>query len=242
MSVPVNTYLPSHSAIYFGDAFELLKLVQPGTVRLILTDPPYEVSQANNLHTMGRRSIDFGEWDYGFDQLGWLEDAVQTLVPGGSIIVWNDWKLLGFLSARLQELGVVVKRQLRWKKSNPFPRNITRVPVQGDECALWAVKPGAPWVFNIRRGHKYERGEFTYPVVRNSIHPTKKPDHLFRDLIKMFSNKGDLILDPFAGSGTTAVAAQSTGRRHINFELNEDYFHLAVSSLRNVTNVSTINC
>lgn len=233
-----STYLPLHSALYLGDAFELLKLITPESVRLVLSDPPYNVSQANNLHTMGRRGIDFGKWDHTFDQTGWLEDAVKSLMAGGSMIVFNDWKLLGFISAHLQSLGMVVKRQLRWQKKNPFPRNLLRVPVQSDECALWAVKPKDRWVFNKRAHMPYERGEFSYPVVRGSPHPTKKPDGLFQDLIKMFSDEGDLVLDPFAGAGTTAVAAQRSRRRHISFELDEDYFKLAAENLSKVVKVN----
>ena len=227
-------YLPTHSAIYLGDAFELLKRIEPGTVRLVLTDPPYNISQANNLHTMGRRGIEFGTWDHDFDITGWLEAAVAALVPGGSLVIWSDWKLLGFISARLQELGVTVKRQLIWSKTNPMPRNLLRVPVQSCEFALWAVKPKGKWVFHRRPGYKYERGEFSYPVVRGSPHPTKKPDRLFQDLIEMFSDEGELVLDPFAGAGTTAVAAQRTQRRHISFESDPSYFELAVSSLKEV--------
>lgn len=235
--MPDIGHLPLRSALYLGDAFELLKRVQPRSVRLVLTDPPYEVSRKNNLHTMGRRGIDFGEWDHVFDQTGWLDDAVQALVPGGSMIIWNDWKLLGIIAAHLESLGMSVKRQLRWRKNNPMPRNLLRVPVQADECALWAVKPKGKWVFHRRPGYKYERGEFDYPVVRNSPHPTKKPDRLFQDLIEMFSDEGEIVLDPFAGSGTTAVAAQLAGRKHISFELEEHYFMLAVSALRKVVDV-----
>jgi DNA modification methylase len=233
-------YLPPHSAIYLGDAFELLKLVEPGSVRLILCDPPYNVSQANNLHTMGRRSIDFGDWDHGFDQTGWLEDAVKTLMKGGSMIIWNDWKLLGIIAAHLQALGMVVKRQMRWTKSNPIPRNMLRVPVQSDECCLWAVKPKAKWVFHKRQSVSYERGEFHHPVITRNPHPNKKPDQIFRDMIEIFSDEGDLVLDPFAGSGTTAVAAQLTGRRHISFENKPDYFDLCVESLRQVVPVKVL--
>ncbi|MGD9729314.1 MAG: site-specific DNA-methyltransferase [Nitrospira sp.] len=229
-----NPQISLNSAIYRGNAFELLKSVPTESVRLVLTDPPYEVSQKNNLHTMGRRGIDFGVWDHAFDQTGWLEDAVRSLVRGGSIIIWNDWKLLGLIAAHLETLGMVVKRQLVWRKNNPMPRNLLRVPVQASEFALWAVKPKGRWVFNKRPSMPYERGEFDYPVVRGSAHPTKKPDGLFRDLIEMFSNPGDVVLDPFAGAGTTAVAAQRTGRTHISFELEQDYFELAVAALNKV--------
>jgi len=211
-------------------------------VRLVLSDPPYGVSRINNLQrTMGRRGLDFGAWDVGFDHTGWLEDAVTALMPRGSMVIWSDWKLLGPIALYLESLGMVVKRQLRWRKKNPMPRNVTRSPVQGDECALWAVKPiGSKctgWVFNRRPGYKYERGEFDYAVVQRCAHPTKKPDGLFKDIIEMFSSKGDLVLDPFAGTGTTAVAAQRCKRRHISFEIKEDYFEMAVAALEKVVSV-----
>jgi site-specific DNA-methyltransferase (adenine-specific) len=236
--MPDPLYLPDLSAIYLGDAFKLIKMVVPGSVRLILTDPPYNVSQANNLHTMGRRGIDFGEWDREFDQTGWLEDAVKALMPRGSMIIWNDWKLLGFISAHLQSLGMDVKRQMRWVKNNPIPRNMLRVPVQADECCLWAVKPPkGKWVFNKRKTISYERGEFHHPVISHA-HPNKKPGPIFKDIIEIFSNEGDLVLDPFAGGGTTAAAAHLAGRKHISFENKPDYFELAIEELAKVTTVT----
>jgi site-specific DNA-methyltransferase (adenine-specific) len=207
---PPQTRLPNKSAIYQGDALQLLEMVAPNSVRLVLSDPPYNVSQDNNLHTMGRRGIDFGQWDKTFDQIGWLEPAVRTLMPGGSMVVFNDWKLLGGIAAHLQMLGLSVKRILRWKKNNPFPRNIERSFVQDCEYALWAVAPGGTWVFNKRKDVGYERGEFEYPVVRGSTHPTKKPNALFSDIIKILSNPKDLVLDPFVGcyDGQTSVMTQ----------------------------------
>lgn len=236
----MTTYLLEKSAIYLGDAFKLLHRVRPGSVRLLLTDPPYNVSQENNLQTMGRRGIDFGSWDKEFDQFGWLEAGVNTLMPGGSMVVWNDWKLLGPIAAHLMSLGMSVKRMLRWKKANPFPRNIERSFVQDAEYAIWAVAPGSTWVFNKRPNESYERGEFTYPVVRGSWHPTKKPTELFRDLITILSNKGELVLDPFVGSGTTSIAAEQLGRRHIGFERDSQYFSIAVKDLSKITDIKRI--
>lgn len=231
-------YLLDKSAIYRGDALKLLSKVRPKTVRLLLTDPPYNVSQENNLHTMGRRGIDFGEWDKGFDQESWLEPACRTLVPGGSIVIFNDWKLLGHIGDHLTSLGLAVKRLLRWKKSNPFPRNINRSFVQDAEYALWAVAPGGTWVFNKRPSVSYERGEFEYPVVRGATHPTKKPTALFSDIIEILSNPDELVLDPFVGSGTTSIAAQALGRRHVGFELDQAYFNMAVKELAKLTDVT----
>jgi len=204
-----------------------------------LTDPPYNVSRENNLTTLGRRGIKF-EWDGTFDQEGWLHLAAKTLMPGGSMIIWNDWKNLGFIAAELTSLGFDVKRDIRYSKSNPMPRNLNRSFVQSGEVGLWAVKKGAKWIFNKRDGISYERGEFTYSVVHDSVHPSKKPDGLFEDLIEILSDPGDLVLDPFAGVGTTALAAQKLDRRHLSFELNQTYFDSAIDRLRAVVPNDTI--
>lgn len=214
--------LPLESAIYHGKAEILLHRVPPKSVHLILTDPPFNISRDNNFHTMGRTGINFA-WDGDFDQEEWLAPAVRTLVPGGSIIIWNDWKNLGHIADALKNLGLDVKRDIVWEKRNPFPRNRDRSYVQTREYALWAVMPGAKWTFNRRPTKGYETGVFSYPVQR-SWHPTKKPDGLFQELIEIHTNPGDLVLDPFSGAGTTACAAERTGRNHISFELDEQYF------------------
>jgi len=221
------------SVLYLGDAFELLRRVTPGVVDLVLTDPPYNVSVDNRFRTMKRKGIDFGEWDKGFDQERWLADAVKSLKLGGSIVIWNDWKNLGFIAAALEELGVTVKRQFVWRKTNPMPRNTARLPVQGHEVAVWGVKYRTKkiggWTFNFEKTKEkpYLRGELHYPV-QQAINPTKKPDGMFADLINLFSNPGDLVLDPFAGCGTTMVAATMTGRRALCIEQNRDYYEDAV--------------
>jgi hypothetical protein len=115
--------------------------------------------------------------------------------------------------------------------SNPWPRNVESSPVQRTEYGLWAVKrvkQSTRWVHN-RRPHKaYEDLVFEYPIPvaqgDRPRHDTKKPDALFREIIQIFSNPGDLVLDPFAGGGTTAFAAEAEGRRHISFEKEEKWY------------------
>lgn len=228
-----NSYLIDGSGFYHGNAYLLLPRVRPESVRLVLTDPPYNVSRENNLRSMGRRGIEF-EWDGEFDQKDWLHLAAKALMPGGSIVIWNDWKNLGFIADELLTLGFDVKRDLRLIKSNPMPRNRDRSFVQSGEVGLWAVKAGAKWIFNRREGNGYERGEFHYPVVHDKVHPSKKPDGLFEELIEILSDPGELVLDPFAGVGTTALAAQKLGRQHISFELDENYYKSAIERLQSV--------
>ena len=218
------------SKLELGDSLTLLKDV-PSQIRLLITDPPYCVSQTNNLTTLGRRGIDFGEWDSNFDQLSWLDLAIPTLIPGGSCVIFNDWKNLGEIAKRLERLGMVVKRPIILVKSNPFPRNIQRSFVQATEHALWAVKPGAKWVFNKRPEVSYETGIYKSSV-QKSRHPTKKPDSLFIDLIKLLSHPEEWVLDPFVGSGTTCYAAETTQRRFICFEKEPEYYQLALETWR----------
>jgi len=224
------TYLPLDSGVYHGKAESLLLRVPPASVRLILTDPPFNVSRKNNFRTMGREGIDF-EWDGDFDQEEWIRLADKTLMPGGSIVIWNDWKNLGVCALVLSDLGYSVKRNLILRKKNPMPRNRNRSFVQRTETALWAVKGGAKWVFNRRPGKAFEDGIFDYGVPRTKKgeprHESMKPVGLFKEIIEILSNPDDLILDPFVGSGTTAVAAELLGRRHISFDDMEKWYQEA---------------
>ena len=195
-----------------------------GYADLILTDPPYNISVSNNFHTMkGRKGIDFGDWDKGFDLTGWIPKAVEKLKDGGNIIIFNAWRNMGTIASALEDCGCLVKEMIQWQKSNPMPRNRDRLYVTACEFAIWATK-GKGWTFNRQRD-SYENTIFQYPIVsaKKRIHPTQKPVELLEDLLLIHSNPGDIVLDPFMGSGSTAVAAIETGRKFIGFELDADY-------------------
>lgn len=199
-----------------------------GQADLILTDPPYNLSVENNFHTMkGRHGIDFGEWDKAFNLTSWIPEAVSHLRPGGSIIIFNAWRNMGEISAALESTGCLVKEMIQWQKSNPMPRNRDRLYVTACEFAVWATK-GKGWTFNRQR-EAYENTIFQYPIVsaKQRIHTTQKPVDLIRDLILIHSNPDEIILDPFMGSGTTAIAAIETGRKFVGFELDHNYYMAA---------------
>ena len=235
-----DDYLAEHSTLYHGDALKLLPRLRPDSVRLVLADPPYGVSRRNDFKSMNkkgdkpgvvRRSINW-DWDKDFDQIGWLKLAAPAVMKGGSFIIWNSWRNLGPIADELERLGFKVMRDLVWTKANPFPRNIERCYVQSREYALWAVRADRfhPWPFNRRKDTRYERGEFKYPV-QHSDHHCKKPNGLFQELIELHTHPGELVVDPFLGSGTTAIAAYHAGRRCIGFERDEKYYNLAVTEL-----------
>lgn len=225
------TIMLEQSAILNGDAFELIKQVPDSSINLILTDPPYNISKPNNFSTMKIKptNLHFGDWDVGFDQTGWLPDAVRVMKPGGSIVIWNSFENMGVLAEALSALGLSVKRQLLCLRTNPMPRNRDRLFVSAIQNAIWAVKPGK-WTFNRRPSKPFETGIFYYPTQKGR-HPTKKPTGMFEEIIAILSNEGDWVLDPFCGIGTTAVASKKLSRNYICFELDKGFYDIAIEDI-----------
>jgi len=211
--------------IYLGDSLNLIPELSDNSIDLVLTDPPYNISSKNNFHTMGRAGIDFGKWDDGsFDQKEWIKLVVPKIKKGGSIVIFNSYSNMGIMEDILTECGMTPKNMLIWHKTNPMPRNRDRLYVRRSEFALWAVKDKG-WCFN-RQKDTYEDGIFTYSAPHHNIriHPTQKPIPLLEELLRIHSNKGDLVLDPFSGSGSTAEACKINDRKFIAFEKEEDFY------------------
>lgn len=221
--------------IYNEDCLEGMKRIPDGSVDLVLTDPPYNIAKKNNFQTMGRSGIDFGEWDKGFDQILWLETMASKVSENGSVIIFNGWRNLGTIAEKMESLGFDCKDVIRWKKTNPMPRNRDRRYIVDYEFALWFVNKKAKWVFN-RQSETYDRAEMVYPIVggkEKTGHPTQKPTELMEELLRRHSKVGATVLDPFMGSGTTAIACINTNRNFIGFELDETYFNLANERIAN---------
>jgi len=221
--------------LWHGDSHEvLLELLDKGSkFDHIITDPPYNISKSNNFKTMSssnRQGVDFGDWDKEFDLVSWISVAARMLNKGGSFIIFNSYRNFTPIIVALEEAGLEVKDVIKWVKSNPMPRNINRRYVQDTEFAIWAVSPKKPWVFNKPADKKYLRAEFGTATVagrERSEHPTQKSLKLMSEIIKIHTNKGDSILDPFMGSGTTGVAAKLLGRSFTGIELEKKYFSIA---------------
>ena len=209
------------------DCLEVMdKLIAEGVkVDAVITDPPYNIAKDNNFHTMGRSGIDFGEWDKDFDLFSYINKVYKILDKNGSFVVFNDWKNLGDISRYAESLGFVTKDMIRLEKTNPMPRNRDRRYITDFECAIWFTMPKAKWVFN-RQSDTYERPKYVGSIEKG-LHPTQKNLGLMEWLLKIHSNENDLILDPFMGSGTTAIASINTNRKFIGIELDENYFKIA---------------
>lgn len=226
--------------IYCGDAYDILQECINENIKVdhIITDPPYNISKKNNFSTMSnskRQGIDFGEWDKGFNLYDWIGLAKQIIKANGSIIIFCSYRFLSHFVDKLEENEFVVKDVLIWKKKNPMPRNIDRRYVQDTEFAIWAVNKNAKWIFNKPKSVSYLRSMFETATVagkEKTIHPTQKSEKLMSDIIKIHTNKDDVILDPFMGSGTTGVSALLNKRKFIGIEIDESYYKIAKDRLK----------
>ena len=219
---------------------ELLKTIESNSVDLVLTDPPYIISKKSGMQSYrdsienggkvnekyGKKfavTTEFGEWDssYTIDDLKHsIDEFYRILRPGGSCIIFFDlWKietLKGLLSKFSKH------RLIEWIKTNPMPINQYATYLSNArEIAISCVKGGKA-TFNS----KYDKGIYEYPIYngKDRFHPTQKSLPLFEELITKHSNEGDIVVDPYAGSGTTALAAKNTNRIFICGEPDEDYF------------------
>ncbi len=197
-------------------------------VDAIITDPPYNVSRENNFKTIGRNGINFGDWDSNFNQVKWLKKINRILKPGGSVIIFNDWKNMGLISKELENQGFQIKDLIRWRKSSPMPRNVNRRYVGDAEYALWVVKPGK-WTFNKPEGVHYLRPEILSGVAlgKGRFHPTQKASKVIETLIETHTEKGDLIFDPFSGSGQISLSSHKLNRFFIGAEIDTKYWKVS---------------
>ena len=219
-----------------GDCLELLKTLENESVDALITDPPYNIARDNNFTSMGRAGIDFGDWDKGFNLISWLPIAIEKLKKGGNIIIFTSWKNTTPIIKELEKNNCEAKDMIRVEKSNPMPRNRDRRFVTDYEIAIWAVKKGGKWTFN-RQSETYER-----PLIKTKVtpksekiekgHPTQKNIETMEWLIERLTNEGDIVLDPFMGSGTTGVACQKLDRDFIGCELSDEYFEMAQKRLQ----------
>lgn len=199
-----------------GDCLEILKTLPDKSVDLVLTDIPYgEVNRNSN----GLRNLDKGDADevnFSLDEL--MGELLR--VTSGSLYIFCGTGQLSDIHKKLVQNDLST-RLVIWEKTNPSPMNGEHIWLSGIEFAVFGKKSGA--TFN----EFCKNSVLRFPSKSSTEHPTEKPLDLFRKLITASSKESDLILDPFLGSGTTAVAAKMEGRNYIGIEISEKYCEIA---------------
>ena len=219
--------------------FEYIKNIKDNSIDLILIDPPYEISRDTNFASgektgkntdRFRVSMDFGEWDKNFDGLELIiKEGYRVLRPGGTFICFYDLWKIETLKKYFDNNNYKQVRFIEWLKTNPVPLNSKiNYLTNSREVAISAIKISKP-TFNSQ----YDNGLYNYPICHDKgrFHPTQKPLELIEDLIKKHSNEGDIVLDCFAGSCTTGVAALKLKRNFMGCELDKEYFDKSMKRL-----------
>lgn len=191
--------------------------------------------------------------DYLIFTEAWIRECARVLKEGGAMYVSCTHHNLGESLIALKEAGLKVNNIITWQKTNAMPNMTKRTFTHSTEFVIWAVK-GKKWTFNYKQlkeinpdrqkdgSLKQMRDVWQLPLVQGkerlrtksgtTAHPTQKPEELLRRIIIASSNKGDVVLDPFLGSGTTTYVAQKLGRKWIGIEKDAKYFKVAAARMK----------
>jgi site-specific DNA-methyltransferase (adenine-specific)/modification methylase len=183
----------------------------------------------------------------------WIGGCYKALKNNGSIYIACSYHNIGEVMIVLKQLDFKINNIITWYKTNAMPNMTRRVFTHSTEFIIWAVK-GSGWIFNYKQikeinpevqkdgTSKQMRDLWELPLVqgkerlrgndRKALHPTQKPEEMLKRIIIASSNKGDLVLDPFLGSGTTAFVAQKYGRNWIGIEKEKKYVEAAKKRLK----------
>jgi len=230
--------------IIIGDAIKHLKKMPDESIDLIFADPPYNMSKKNGLGwkyskhiTMQEEWDMFSKDDYFKFNKEWLKEALRVLKHGGSLWIsgsFHNIYQVGFILQHIEE--VKINNSIVWFKPNAQPNISCRMFTESTEHLIWASKNGKKkkWMFNyedtknkiedsINPKGKQTRNVWSIPLTPKKekwagAHPTQKPVELLRRIILACSKKGDVVLDPFVGSGTTSVVAKMLGRNSVGIE------------------------
>jgi site-specific DNA-methyltransferase (adenine-specific) len=237
------------SSLHHLDCFERMSALADESVDCIWTDPPYLLSNDGTTCVAGKRvRVNKGEWDrsrgvaadHDFHR-AWLAECQRVLRPAGTI--WVSGTLHVYLSVgmAMQELGLRILNDIVWEKPNPPPNLGCRCFTHSTELVLWATKAKKGgkdrYIFNYDQMRAENDGKQMKNVWRFAApphderdagrHPTQKPLALVERCLRASTVTGDVVFDPFAGSGTTGVAALRLGRRFDGCEREPEYAALA---------------
>lgn len=229
----MTSLLPAGDNYVYNTAAEsLLRILPDASVDAVITDPPYGLSGRVFAFPTKRYTAINEEWDL-FVPLAWLRECKRVLKPGGSVICFGGRQSIYQVAAECLSMGWRLVNDITWFKKDAPPNFTGRMMTESTERALWFCPSGEGWTYNLSMAKLMNSGKnlrdvWTFNTERaDRLHPTQKPLDLMERCILLFTNPGDLVVDPFAGSGTTLVAAQKHGRRYIGCDLEQRYVEAA---------------
>lgn len=228
-----------------GDCLVSMDSIEDGSVDLLLTDPPYNLGlfmqeRATNLKRMRENYFGAAGWDnlssedWAESMNGFFEEASRVVRKGGSVIVFMAVIKLETLIGLAQKHGFYYKTTGVWHKLNPMPRNMNLHFINSTESWVYFVNGAKTGTFNNdgKAIHDFYESSVTPKSEKEfGKHPTQKPVELMSHFVNLLSNPGDVVLDPFMGSGSTGVSAKELGRHFIGIELDEVYFDIAAKRM-----------
>jgi len=236
MSLNVNV-------IYNESCVDGLKKMENDSVDLIFTDPPYFQYRAKNVSRLKNHKDVVTEFEFdGYkteeEYLTFLEDVLKECFriakPGAAGYIWCGDDFVSYINRIVEKVGFQFRKVIHWHKTNPFPAIYTRKMFANSMELLVHFSKGTPKTWNHK--HVNEMHNFIEAPIcmgkERTAHKTQKPLKVCIPFLEISSNPGDLVLDPFMGSGSTAVAAKMLGRNFIGFETNAEYCRIAEKRLR----------
>jgi modification methylase len=238
--------------ILVGDSIRILNELPAGSVDAIFADPPYNLQLGGELHRPDNSRVDGvdDEWDkfsnfkaYDEFTLAWLKAARRVLKPNGCLWVIGSYHNIFRVGTVLQDLGFWILNDIIWCKTNPMPNFHGKRFTNAHETLIWASpSPDARPCFNYEamknlNDEKQMRSDWILPICSGKerlkgddggkAHPTQKPESLLYRVLLSSTKPGDVVLDPFFGSGTTGAVAKRLGRRFIGIERDKGYAKFA---------------
>jgi modification methylase len=248
--------------VLVGDCVATMAALPAGSVDMIFADPPYNLQLKHELRRPNQSRVDGVEdaWDkigdfadYDRFSRAWLEAARHVLKPDGTIWVIGTYHNIFRLGAALQDLGFWMLNDVIWRKTNPMPNFRGRRFTNAHETLIWAARDEASrYTFNYAalkslNDELQMRSDWLIPICGGGerikrdgkkAHPTQKPEALLYRAVMAGTKPGEVILDPFFGSGTTGAVARKLGRHFIGIERDPEYAAVArerIASVRPVT-------
>lgn len=236
------------SILYNEDCIRAMKRLSNDSIDLILTDPPYNLGnfmkgRDTNLKKMrdnffgaaGWDDLSFEEWEKSMDEF--FKESVRVLKKGGAMLVFMSIIKVETIIRIAESHGLYYKTTGIWHKLNPMPRNMNLHFVNSTEAWVY-------FTYGKKTGTFNNDGKVLHDFIETAVaangerkfgkHPTQKPVQLMEFFIQVLTNEGDMVLDPFMGSGSTGVAAKKNKRNFTGVEIDENYFQIATRRIQEV--------